>query len=191
MDPMGRLETMFTAVAAFASTNVDDGLVLLAFLGDRRFSRRQIVAGQFLGMGALVAVSVGLAGIAAGLPEVVVRGLGLFPIGMGLAQLWTRRGESSRPPSIAQRRAGWISVAVVTVANGGDNIAVYVPLFARMNRADGLVTMGTFAALTAVWCAAAMWMINRAWVKERLTHLGPQATPWVLILLGLKILWGR
>jgi cadmium resistance protein CadD (predicted permease) len=51
------LATLAVSVVAFASTNVDDVSVLLGFFADPAFRARHVVLGQYLGIGALVAVS--------------------------------------------------------------------------------------------------------------------------------------
>ncbi|HEU4323694.1 MAG TPA: hypothetical protein VFS21_11145 [Roseiflexaceae bacterium] len=52
-------DTVLTAVVAFASTNIDDIFVLMLFYGQLSptFRRRHVVAGQYLGFLALVAIS--------------------------------------------------------------------------------------------------------------------------------------
>lgn len=55
MDPLAAIRL---GIVLFAVTNVDDIFVLLGFFSDRRFTTRQIVAGQYGGIGALTAVSV-------------------------------------------------------------------------------------------------------------------------------------
>jgi cadmium resistance protein CadD (predicted permease) len=49
--------TILVSVAAFASTNIDDIFVLLGFFSAPAFRTRHVVLGQYLGIGALVAVS--------------------------------------------------------------------------------------------------------------------------------------
>ncbi|RPI00692.1 MAG: cadmium resistance transporter, partial [Zetaproteobacteria bacterium] len=74
-------------VAVFAATNVDDILLLSAFFSDPRFQRCGIVAGQFLGIGALFVASVGAALAALAIPEGWTALLGLVPLGLGLHRL--------------------------------------------------------------------------------------------------------
>jgi cadmium resistance protein CadD (predicted permease) len=45
----GLWSTTGLAVLLFASTNVDDIFVLIAFFSDRAFRAREVVAGQLLG----------------------------------------------------------------------------------------------------------------------------------------------
>lgn len=77
---------------------------------------------------------------------------------------------------------------MVTIANGGDNIAVYVPLFARRSILE-LATMGaTFFVLVAVWCSAAWRVRTLPLVARVLDRWGHVLAPIVLIGLGVYIL---
>jgi cadmium resistance protein CadD (predicted permease) len=81
-----------------------------------------------------------------------------------------------------------LSVASVTIANGGDNFAVYVPLFARGSAAATLVTCGVFAVLVAIWCAAARWLVNHRRLGTLVSDWGYRSLPFVLLGLGTYIL---
>jgi cadmium resistance protein CadD (predicted permease) len=112
---------VLAAVGAFASTNVDDMLLLIAWFADRRMQARHVVLGRYLGIGALLAVSElgALVGEALNVPT---RFLGLLPIALGvrrLLQLRRARDETQMPPGQAIG-----AVVALTIANGGDNIAV-------------------------------------------------------------------
>jgi hypothetical protein len=86
-----RMSPILTVVAAsvttFAATNVDDIFLLTLFFA-RRVPTRRIVAGQYLGFAAIVAVTlaavwtVGLA-----VPRAWVRPLGILPIAIGMKEL--------------------------------------------------------------------------------------------------------
>ncbi|MFL5538288.1 MAG: cadmium resistance protein, partial [Longimicrobiaceae bacterium] len=54
---MDTLSLLGLAVAVFVSTNIDDIFLLSAFFADGHLRPRSIVAGQFLGIGVLVAAS--------------------------------------------------------------------------------------------------------------------------------------
>ena len=55
----GLLTALLTGIVSFAATNTDDIFLLLLFsqVGDN-FRNRHLVAGQYLGFGALIALSV-------------------------------------------------------------------------------------------------------------------------------------
>jgi cadmium resistance protein CadD (predicted permease) len=44
-------------IGAFLATNIDDLFILMVFFANRRFPASQIVLGQYVGMGSLLAVS--------------------------------------------------------------------------------------------------------------------------------------
>lgn len=75
-------------------------------------------------------------------------------------------------------------VAAVTFANGGDNIAIYVPLFARGNWAS----LAVFLVLVAVWCYVAQLLTRQKAIAHMITRYGQALVPFVLIGLGVWIL---
>jgi cadmium resistance protein CadD (predicted permease) len=77
----------------------------------------------------------------------------------------------------------------VTVANGGDNVAIYAPLFASSSlvRAAGLA--GIFLAMTGLWLGLAWITVHNPLFGRHLQKWGRWLLPPVLILLGLWILW--
>ncbi|MFN0242684.1 MAG: cadmium resistance transporter, partial [Planctomycetota bacterium] len=131
------VETLAVSAAVFASTNVDDLFLLAAFFADPRLRPRAIVAGQFLGIGALTAASAVAALAALTVPDGYVALLGVVPLALGVKKLVElRRGDRHENDDLAQRAATSsasqiLAVAGVTIANGGDNLGVYIPLFAR------------------------------------------------------------
>src|SRR6266702_2520385 len=113
-------------IVAFASTNIDDLVLLIGFFADPAYQPRQVVGGQFAGIAALVALSL-LGALAAQLVTSEEVGLlGLVPIAIGVKKLAfhdDRRPAGSRLARGASRSAG---VALVTIANGGDDLGLYI-----------------------------------------------------------------
>ena len=179
--------TALSAVAVFAGTNVDDLLVLtVLFLSGRRTGRPrrwQIVAGQYAGIAALVGAS---ALVAAGLllvPDRWTGLLGLLPIALGVRALFRHGEEAQRSPV-----TGAAGVAVLTIANGADNIAVYVPVLRVLGPAEAAVMLVVFAVLVAVWCAVAAWLGGHPRVVRLIDRAGHRLVPIVFIGIGLVIL---
>src|SRR5687768_1711470 len=85
--------TVLVSITSFIATNLDDLFLLMLFFGQRKrgFRAGQIVAGQFLGFAALVAVSLSGILLHGRFPE---RWLGLLPIFIGALRLWRMR----KPP---------------------------------------------------------------------------------------------
>ena len=179
------------AVVVFAATNVDDILLLAAFFADPDLSPRQVVAGQFLGMLVLVAASAVCAFFAVVIPAGWIGLLGLAPLALGVHGLLRRESgaDDSNPTaqSAPASRSRWLAVAGVTIANGGDNLGVYIPMFSSERHLLALYVI-VFAVLTALWCVIGHYLVNNPLVGKKLARYGQVALPFVLIALGLWIL---
>ena len=188
-------------IVVFVSTNIDDIFLLAAFFADPRLRARSIVIGQYLGIGALVLVSALAARLALAFPAGWVALLGAVPLLMGLTKLRALRGSAvdtegdsdarriQEQEHTAERRLGLpvLAVASVTVANGGDNVAVYVPLFATAFDAVATYAL-TFAVMTGVWCALGYMLVNNNVLGGAIRRYGHVILPFVLIALGIYIL---
>lgn len=131
--------TLVQAIATFAITNIDDIVVLAVMFGQapgHRGAAIRVTAGQYLGFTAILAVSVGGALLGATLlPPAALPYFGLLPIVLGLRAAWLAWRDRRTQPAPTDDPAtlltpGTWQVAVITFANGGDNIGVYVPIFA-------------------------------------------------------------
>lgn len=175
------------AALVFAATNVDDIVVLtVLFVAARGAGRPRpwhIVAGQYLGIGALVGAAVVVAAGLLVVPDPWTGLLGLLPIGLGVRAL--ARADDDGPPAVVGSLLG---VAGVTIANGADNIAVYVPVFRSLDPATGLVWLLVFAVLVAVWCAAAALLGGHPRVVRLVARAGHWLVPAVFIAIGATIL---
>lgn len=198
----GILETIVTALATFAATNVDDLVLLTLFFAEAPTEARpQVVIGQYLGFVALVAVSLGgLLGRLV-LPREWLGLLGAVPIAIGMRGLLHRHGEDGEVQTVSQPDRTAVpsllgavlaprtyAVAAVTFANGGDNIGLYAPLFANSDLTRLAVTVAVFLVLVAVWCAAANRLARHPQVAALLARHGRIAVPFVLIALGITII---
>lgn len=177
--------TIWLGIVLFAATNIDDIFILLGFLADPRIRPAHVVIGQYLGIGVLVALS-GIGAFASLLiPSGYVGVMGLLPIAIGLKQLFGGDDDDSGP----RHGLGSVaSVALVTIANGGDNVAVYVPVFATRTVLDCVVIVCVFAALIAVWLGGAYWLVNHPTVGAPIRRYARFVTPFVLIALGIWII---
>jgi cadmium resistance protein CadD (predicted permease) len=190
-------------IVVFASTNIDDIFIVSAFFADPHLDRRSVVIGQFVGIGTLVLVSVLAALLAVALPAGWVALLGLVPLLLGISKLLALRHSTAREAPeveehqlrdkehLTERRlhSQILAIAAVTVANGGDNLGVYIPLFA--STPHGIpVYVSVFAVLTALWCVLGYLLVNNRFVGSVIGRYGHRALPFVLLALGLYILAG-
>lgn len=198
-----------TGVAAFVATNLDDILILTILFSQtgKLFRRRDIVIGQYIGFILLVIAS--LAGFFGCflIPAQWIRYLGLVPVILGIFSLLKEEeeeepenvevdleGAKNSPFGVAQGLpfGGWFdsrtySVAALTVANGSDNIGIYVPLFASSTVTSLIVIVSVFLILVGVWCAIAYGLTSVPTIATILTSQGSTFVPCVLIGLGIFI----
>ena len=194
-----------TGVSAFIATNIDDIFLLMMFFSSSyssimTFPVRQIVLGQYLGIGLLIAISALGSLIALVVPPYVIGLLGIVPIAIGakrLVQVVMKEDEISPSLHAAKESTNrrnkkylpFLAVAAVTFSNGGDNIGVYTPMFAQYNSASQVTTLIlVFMAMTALWCMAAYYLVNHPLVASRIRCIGHVVMPFVLIGLGIYIL---
>lgn len=176
------------AALVFAATNIDDIVVLtVLFVAARSAGRPRpwhIVAGQYLGIGALVTAAVVVAAGLLVVPDPWTGLLGLLPIGLGVRALLAR-SDSDEPPAVVGSLLG---VAGVTIANGADNIAVYVPVFRSLDPATGLAYLLVFAVLVAVWCGTAALLGGHPRVVGLVGRVGHWLVPAIFVAIGVVIL---
>jgi cadmium resistance transport/sequestration family protein len=195
----GLISTIMTAITAFAATNLDDIVILMVFFSqvNATFRSRHIVTGQYLGFIVLILASI--PGFLGGLilPEAWIGLLGLLPIAIGVKQLINLHQDEEITQTVSGElspsKTGLISsqtyhIAAVTVANGGDNIGIYVPLFSGQGLVNLLVTLAVFFALIGVWCYVAYRLIRYPAIARIFTRYGHQLVPFILVGLGLSIL---
>ncbi|PYG00279.1 Cadmium resistance protein CadD, predicted permease [Georgenia satyanarayanai] len=194
---MELLTPILQAVGLFVATNIDDIIVLSLFYArgaGQRGTTRKILAGQYLGFGGilLAAVLVSL-GARTFLPEAALAYFGLIPLTLGLYaawQVWRNRDEDDDDDEakVGDRQVGTLTVAAVTFANGGDNIGVYVPVFATASTTAVIAYCLVFLALVGLLVLAARYVATRRPIAEVLERWEHILFPLVLIGLGVVIL---
>ncbi|GAA0253503.1 cadmium resistance transporter [Cryptosporangium japonicum] len=183
-----------SAAGLFAVTNIDDILILALFFAQgagRRGTARRIALGQYLGFLAILVVAGAAAFGATFLPGSAVPYLGLLPLALGIKAAvgaWRHRHDSDDSPRDGDGGPRALEVAAVTFANGGDNIGVYVPVFATAGAGGTSVYVVVFLVLVAVWVAAGRYFATRPAIARVLSRWGHVLLPIVLIALGAFIL---
>jgi cadmium resistance transport/sequestration family protein len=185
------MELLITAILAFASTNIDDLFILTLFFGDRQRRTSDIVIGQLLGITTLIFISLigSLIGLLIDIRYVGL--LGLVPCYLGIQgaiRLWKLHQKDNLSSRGLTEKRSILAVAGVTIANGGDNIGIYIPLFAALTWPAKITTVTVFLAMTLVWCASARYLANHPWLEKNIDRYGHWITPVVLFLLGIFIL---
>jgi cadmium resistance protein CadD (predicted permease) len=195
-------------IAAFVSTNIDDLLILMAFFATHRFPPFQIVLGQYIGMGSLIAVSLLGLLIALVVPRNLIGLIGLFPIAIGIKELLelhkksiddnnNKNNEEEKKEELAKQRLQrskkiaylpFLTVAAVTFS-GGEEIGIYTSLFATNNEVSQIITLvSVVMVLTGFWCGLANYFVNHSFLAERFRRIAGRLLPFVLIGLGIYVM---
>ena len=178
-----------TAVLSFAATNVDDIFILMLLFSCAKRTQysRNVILGQFLGMGVLTGGSLlGAAGLGL-LPDIYLRLLGLVPFGLGL-RAWLQRNKKEEQGNVDPAGGGTVlSTVLLTVANGADNLGVYMPLFAGYTWWQSGLVILVFGLMTGLWCMLGKYLARLPKIHELLRRYSGILVPWVLMLLGLSI----
>lgn len=84
-----------------------------------------------------------------------------------------------------------LSVATVTIANGGDNLGVYMPLFATTSPFSFLIMVVTFLILVGLWCLLGFKLVNNRILGNKIRKYGHLILPFVMIFIGMVIILRR
>ena len=177
------LPTLALAAVMFAATNADDLVLLTIFFAQPGCLPRQVVLGQLAGIGALTAISYTASMLALAVPHRWLPWIGLVPLGIGVQ--WLRRTNENEVPPVAM---AWWAIAGITMANGADNLGVYIPAFAIQTNAEKVLTGATFAVLTFLWCGIAWAAVRHPTWGLFVSRISRRLAPFVLIGIGLWII---
>lgn len=181
--------TAFVCVAAYIATNIDDMFINIFLYSQTKRGKDglSILAGKYLGTASLVAFScLGAYGAQTFLGQYLPF-LGLVPVFLGVKEILSASGGDDDSLPAASGRFVW-TTAVLTVANGADNIGVYLPLFATFGKGQMAVMAAVFTVMTALWCLAAAKLAALPSVSNIMKKHSRAIVPAVYICLGLYIL---
>lgn len=185
------IETIILSFSSFIGTNIDDLFITTLFFSDEKLKAKtkSIVIGKYIGISALVLL--GLLG-AFGLkfiPQRYIGYLGFIPIGLGIKEIIVGRKGKSDEESVEKSKSAnaVLNVALITMANGADNIGVYIPLFTGFVLWQMIVCITIFFVLIAVWCFFGKKIAEIPVLKTFLSKYKTVIVPVVYIALGLYI----
>lgn len=198
------LSTLAQALVLFAVTNIDHLMLLTLWFvhgHQRPGTTLRICAGQYLGFSAILAATV-ILNLISGfvIPEAQLHLLGLIPLILGVKAgigeiLERRESNDSRDAQSAESKlegkpVSVGAVALVTIANGGDEIGVYLPVLALSAWWQVAMFCAVFLVLAGALLALAWFITGRLGLAEVLERFEAVLFPSVLILLGVLILAG-
>ena len=184
---------------------------------DRKFRPAHVVTGELIGVSFLIGVALLGASLGVLFPRNIVGLLGVLPIAIGVSSLIGRlkevwrpdRNEQRTPPRdervivksvtpgfISRRLSLWqllrdrqtYGVSVVTIANGSNNLSIYIPLFASLAVSQLLVVVPTIYITVFCWLALSYGLTRMPGLSLVLNRHAKTILPFVLIWLGYRIL---
>ncbi|HEY5104414.1 MAG TPA: cadmium resistance transporter [Acidimicrobiales bacterium] len=168
---------------AFIGTMVDNYFAFAAqLLVTDRARFRRVSWAQALGVASIVIIASAIGSLLTPIPLRWLGVLSLAPFGFALSA-WRHRSTPRE-----QNRRGSITTFMITLALGGDNLAVWIPLF----RANGFVRAFAAAATIALWELLFLLSAQRLASHPRVVKWGadyaPTFMPFVYLSLGVLIL---
>ena len=177
------LTSIFTSIIAYTGTNIDDIFVIMILLASAGAAKGRLIAGHFLGVGLITVISMlGAFGLQ-NLPLKYVGLLGLVPIALGIKAWFDRDEEESEA-----KGTGVLSMAMITLGNGADNVGVYIPLFTGFSGPERIGAVIIFISLTALWVWLANSLAEFPKVKAVIEKYKSIAIPVVFVALGVFII---
>ncbi|BAQ59855.1 cadmium resistance transporter [Geminocystis sp. NIES-3708] len=211
------MDWLMTAIkiglATGLATTFDDNIYLTGFFSkvNRTFRPKHVVVGELLGFTTLVCIS--LIGFLIGLvisPNWIGL-LGFLPILIGfnnLRLILLSRDDSSKDISAnlrknakfhgfdSRRLSLWevlqdrktYQISAVTISNGGNNLGIYIPLFASSSLESLIVIILCCYALVLVWLFMSYNLTRQPGIAVVLSRYAGKLFPFVLMWLGLRII---
>jgi len=212
MEPL--ISSLQSALAVAMATTFDDNIYLTGFFSetDRHFRPVHVVAGELIGFSVLIGSSFLASRLLANTIPITVSGwLGTLPILIGIHSLielvqqpQTRPLTPSRFPADQGPRQGFHSsrpalravlidrrtyrVSAITISNGGNNLAVYIPLLGTNSLGSALITVLTCYAAVLGWLLLSFRLTRLPGVAIVLARHASRIFPFVLMWLGFRIL---
>jgi cadmium resistance protein CadD (predicted permease) len=87
-----------------------------------------------------------------------------------------------------QIHSGILSVIAITIANGADNIGIYIPIFSGYSLFEYIVTIIVFILLIALWCYLGNKIADYPFIKIKLQKYKNILVPIIFIGLGIYII---
>jgi cadmium resistance protein CadD (predicted permease) len=184
------ISLLATGATAFVASNIDDTFILILLFSTPGLLVRNIILGQFLGILVLVIISSLAAFLTLAVPLFVIGLMGFIPIILGIKRLLElQETPIKKKQFLKTEHLSLLLVSAVTISNGGDDIGVFTPLFAKYNTpAEVTILVILFMVMTGLWCIATFYFIKHPFVVSRVKYFSRIVTPFALIGIGVYII---
>lgn len=192
------LQVILTGILSFVSSDLDDIIVLtLLFTQRRKYRTGHIIAGQLLGIGSLVLISL-LINYGLGLVATsILKWIGILPIILGVKYWYdyyyqSKSDNENMPETVVAQHSmigNVLGICLLTISNGADNIGIYVPLFTQYSNWELGVIIAVYGAMTLVWCYFGYRLASLPALQVRIERYRRWLIPLIFVLLGIYVLF--
>lgn len=187
MLPVQDWASLLTAIllvpVLYASTNVDNLLIMATIAGDRA-SQAAVITGFVLASLVVLTVSALATVIESLVPPAILGYLGFVPISVGLYLLLLPESGSDE----AANAASWPAITGLLVANSSDTIFALGPLFAESDASARFGLTAGYVLAASLWLFLILRVSSKLVRSRRLARFAPRLAPWMMILIGVYIL---
>ncbi len=195
-------QTIISALLVFISTSIDYVIILtiLFSMSRTRKSIGHVVGGLYLGTAFLVTASLVAAFALNYVPEDWMIGfLGLIPLILGIRvaikggkeEKEEEEGEENEIVEKLESRKStqlfW-TIALITIAFGGDNLGIYIPYFATLSGSEIAIMLLVFVISTAALSFLGKKLSTIPLISQTLEKYERIIVPVVYIALGIFIM---
>lgn len=185
---------ILTAIITFIATGIDELFVLtilFVYAKDKK-SIRDVYIGQEIGMIVLLAISVlAVFGITL-ITEKWIGILGFLPIIQGVRILINGDDDDDEKEEVITKTSKYksliISVAVIAIAGGAEELAIYIPYFASLSTKYLIITLIIFIILVPICCKLCSKISSIKQIQDTATKYERVLLPIVFIGLGVFVL---
>jgi cadmium resistance protein CadD (predicted permease) len=181
------------AAAAYAATNMDNFILLVALLGRYRKHTANVVAGFFACTLILAFVGMSIGRAADFVPVEYLGLLGFVPISIGVIELiQLRRGNTAATEAKGESADGARKVFTTTLGtqlgNGADTVVVFGILFIDSMPAADILTVITFAAMAFIFVCVGIYAVRHPALCKWIDRYAHRAMPFILIIVGVYVI---
>lgn len=168
---------------AFVGTMVDNYFAFAAqLLVTERTRFRRVSMAQAFAIATIVVIASAIGSLLDPIPLRWIGILSVAPFAFAL-QAWRQR-----PKPREQHRRGIVTTFMITMALGGDNLAVWIPLFRANGFVHAFVSVGTIALWEILFLFSAQRLTSHPRVVKWGGDHAPTFMPFVYLCLGVLVL---
>lgn len=183
--------TIITSTVAFVATNIDDLFInmLLYLRSSGKQEDTAITIGKFMGTALLLAIScLGAAGLQKLASEYLWL-LGFVPVAMGIKEIISNKRNGDDSDTLETASSSALGTMFITLASGGDNIGIWLPLMAGFTLWQMAVCTVVFFIMTGLFCLGGKQLAHMPAIETATDKYRHVLVPAVYIILGLYIIF--